>query len=71
MTNRVYTQALDTLLLHINEVLSQHPQGITEFNLMTALDRRCVAGFGRAAFADNLSMFQSHFFVVSWLVCTA
>lgn len=61
MTDQVYTQALDTLVQHVHEVLSQHPQGISEFNLMSALDQRCVAGFGRSAFADHLSMFQSHF----------
>jgi len=61
VTNKVYNQGLETLLLHVHEVLFQHPDGIREFDLMAALDQRCVAGFGQTAFADHLSMFQSHF----------
>lgn len=61
MTNKVYQQGIETLLQHVHEVLSQHPDGIREFDLMAALDQRCVEGFGQTAFADHLSMFQSHF----------
>jgi len=59
--NLVYTKALDALVKHLHEVLIQHPDGIREYDLMAALDQRCVAGFGKTAFADHLSMFQSHF----------
>ncbi len=61
MTNKVYRQGIETLLQHVQAVLSQHPDGIREFDLMAALDQRCVAGFGQTAFADHLSLFQSHF----------
>ncbi len=61
MTNHVYAKALDALLQQVHEVLVQYPDGIREFDLMAALDQRCVEGFGRTAFVDHLSMFQSHF----------
>lgn len=61
MTQKAYHQGIETLLQHVHAVLSQHPDGIREFDLMAALDQRCVAGFGQAAFSDHLSMFQSHF----------
>lgn len=61
VVNKMYSQGIETLLQHVHEVLSQQPEGISEFDLMAALDQRCVAGFGQAAFADQLSMFQSHF----------
>ena len=56
-----YQAALDKLLMHVHEILRAHPAGMREYDLMDALDQRCVAGFGRTAFSDHLSMFQSHF----------
>jgi len=56
-----YQSGLDALLVHVHEILREHPGGIREYDLMEALDKRCVEGFGRTAFADHLSMFQSHF----------
>ncbi len=61
MTNHDYIKVPDALLQQVHEVLIQHPDGIREYDLMTALDQRCVAGFGQTAFVDHLSMFQSHF----------
>ena len=61
MTNKVYNQGIEMLQQHVHEVLTQHPEGIREYDLMAALDQRCVAGFGQKAFTDHLSMFQSHF----------
>ncbi|ALP53074.1 hypothetical protein Tel_07845 [Candidatus Tenderia electrophaga] len=52
---------MDVLQAQVYEILRQHPAGIREYDLMEALERRCVGGFGAAAFADHLSMFQSHF----------
>ena len=61
MTDCRYKQGVESLVQHVYEVLLLHPDGIREFDLMAALDNRCVAGFGETAFADHLSMFQSHF----------
>lgn len=61
MTNKAYKQGIETLSQHVHEVLKQYPDGIREYDLMAALDKRCVEGFGQTAFADHLSMFQSHF----------
>lgn len=61
MAGKLYQQGLDALLAHVHEILCEHPAGMREYDLMGALERRCVAGFGAAAFADHLSMFQSHF----------
>lgn len=56
-----YQSGLETLLEHVHEILSENPAGMREYDLMSALDQRCVGGFGGTAFADQLSMFQSHF----------
>ena len=61
MIHNTYQTGLDALVGHIHEILLQHPTGIREYDLMEALDQRCVEGFGQVAFADQLSMFQSHF----------
>ncbi len=61
MADKTYQSGLDTLVGHIHDILLQHPAGMREYDLMEALDQRCVEGFGQAAFADQLSMFQSHF----------
>ena len=61
MADKIYQSGLDTLVTHIHEILLQQAAGMREYDLMEALDQRCVEGFGQAAFADQLSMFQSHF----------
>ena len=61
MIHNTYQAGLDTLVAHIHEILLQYPAGMREYDLMEMLDQRCVEGFGHAAFADQLSMFQSHF----------
>lgn len=61
MTEIHYQNGLDTLLVRVYEILCENPGGMREYDLMRELDRLCVEGFGAAAFADHLSMFQSHF----------
>lgn len=61
MTDGQQRQGMDALLTQVYEILRQHPGGLREYDLMAALDQRCVEGFGRAVFADHLSMFQAHF----------
>ena len=63
MHNENYMAGLDKLLTHIHEILRAHPAGLSEYDLMHALDQRCVEGFGKTAFADHWTMFQSHFFL--------
>jgi DnaJ-domain-containing protein 1 len=56
-----YRQGVETLMQHVHEILQQNPGGMREYDLMEALDQRCVEGFGETVFANHLSMFQSHF----------
>ncbi len=61
MAQDYYQSGINTLLGHVYEILRENPAGMREYDLMEALDQRCVEGFGQAAFANHLSMFQSHF----------
>ncbi|OOZ38653.1 hypothetical protein BOW53_14765 [Solemya pervernicosa gill symbiont] len=49
------------LRLPILELLQEHPEGISEYDLLGALEAEGVANMGRAALRDNLTMFQVHF----------
>jgi DnaJ-domain-containing protein 1 len=54
-------QGADTFQAHLLEVLRAHPVGLSEHELITALDARGEDGFGKQRLRDNLSLFQTHF----------
>jgi DnaJ-domain-containing protein 1 len=54
-------QGADTFQAHLLEVLRARPAGLSEYELMTALDARGEDGFGKQRLRDNLPLFQTHF----------
>lgn len=45
------------------EVLRNHPAGLSEYELIQALDDFGQPGFDTSALRENLSLFQTHFFL--------
>lgn len=45
------------------EVLRHHPSGLSEYELIQALDDFGQPGFDTATLRENLSLFQTHFFL--------
>jgi len=45
------------------EVLQHHPSGLSEYGLIQALDEFGQPGFDTATLRENLSLFQTHFFL--------
>lgn len=45
------------------EVLRNHPSGLSEYELIQALDDYGQPGFDSSALRENLSLFQTHFFL--------
>jgi len=57
MTEDRRARASDALLA----LLREHPQGLSEYELLCALDERAQPGFERPDFHDSLGLFQTHF----------
>lgn len=53
----------NTFLQHLQEVLHAHPAGLSEFELIKQLQTDKQAGFENDCLQDNLSLFQTHFFL--------
>lgn len=53
----------ETLLSAIDNILTQHPSGITEFDLMSQLDNEYPALYPKPDLADPLLLFQHHFYL--------
>ncbi|MEO5342954.1 MAG: DnaJ domain-containing protein [Gammaproteobacteria bacterium SHHR-1] len=51
----------EALLTQLELLLRQHPQGLTEFDLLRRLQQAQGEGFDTALFRDNLSLFRAHF----------
>jgi hypothetical protein len=65
------TAALEALAAHVTPhleaVLRETPEGLSEYELIAALRVRGVTQFQREAFANSLSLFQSHFILFHFL----
>ena len=53
----------NTFLQHLQEVLHAHPAGLSEFELIKQLQASNEPGFESDCLQDNLSLFQTHFFL--------
>ncbi|WP_455198989.1 DNA-J related domain-containing protein [Kaarinaea lacus] len=53
----------DTFEQTLLEVLRHHPAGLSEYELIQALDDFGQPGFDTATLRENLSLFQTHFFL--------
>jgi DnaJ-domain-containing protein 1 len=54
-------QGANTLQVRLLEVLRAHPAGLSEYELITALETQGEEGFGKQRLRDNFSLFQTHF----------
>ncbi len=52
-----------TFAQHLLQVLRAHPAGLSEFELITRLQASGEPTFKKNCLRDNLSLFQSHFFL--------
>lgn len=52
---------------HLLDVLRTHPAGLSEFELIRILEARGESGFEEGCLRNNLSLFQTHFFLFSAL----
>lgn len=57
---RQRTQQIERLQLRIQQVLAEHPEGISEFDLLKQLEQQ-GDDLPTRRMADSLSLFQSHF----------
>ena len=53
----------NTFLQHLQELLHAHPSGLSEFELIKQLESEGEPGFEAGCLKDNLSLFQTHFFL--------
>ena len=53
----------DLFSQHLLTVLRAHPGGISEYELIKALEKDDAETFGSERLRDNLSLFQTHFFL--------
>jgi len=58
------TTALDTLIL---EILAEHPDGLSEYELLKALRNTVLADMAGAAQSDRLTLFRMHFLLFNTL----
>ncbi|NOX93150.1 MAG: DnaJ domain-containing protein [Gammaproteobacteria bacterium] len=57
------SSAQQLFLQQLLEVLRAHPAGISEYELIRALDSAGESRFGTNCLRNNLSLFQTHFFL--------
>lgn len=57
------SSAKQLFLQQLLEVLRAHPAGISEYALINALESTNAANFSADCFRNNLSLFQTHFFL--------
>lgn len=60
-------QLTDKTLSLIYDILRQHPDGLSEYELLRALERTDQAAFARAPFDNNLALFHAHFLLFNAL----
>lgn len=62
-TNNDHTHTRQDLIDLLLDILQSQAQGLSEFELLRELDKRAPEQFNASQRRDNLSLFQTHFFL--------